>query len=259
VILGVNNQDVIVRFAEYPKVSEEKLDGIIRFQSQEYIPIPLDEVELDYSVIGETVNSEGTFFKVLLVAGKKKMLFDYIASLQAARLKILDIGVSMLSVSRILPEEIRGLPVAVLNLTNDFVNIVIMNKNEPGIARTFNYPPDLAPHIKEITARDASYVSFGKGADVMDEICDLLAGEIHSSVIYYNNQNPDAVFNNIILTGSLAKVKYISEKLMDLTETNVKTVFPSDLGINLSRLGAGLWSAADFTICASLAIRGLEV
>ncbi|MDI9483734.1 MAG: pilus assembly protein PilM [Bacillota bacterium] len=257
VILGVNNHDVIVRFADYPKVPEDKLDGMIRFQSQEYIPIPLDEVELDYAVIGETVNDEGTFLKVLLVAGKKKMLFDFIASLQAARLNILDIGVSMLSVSRIVPEQIRNLPVAVVNLTNDFVNIVIMNKNEPGMARTFNYPSDMAPYVKEITARNN--FSGRLENEVADGICDVLAGEIRSSVIYYHNQNPDAVFNNIILTGSLAKVKCISDKLMNLTETNVKAVSPSELGINLSRLDKGSSFTSDFAICTSLAIRGLEV
>jgi hypothetical protein len=46
---------------------------------------------------------------------------------------------------------------------------------------------------------------------------------------------------------------------MNLTETNVKAVSPSELGINLSRLDKGSSFTSDFAICTSLAIRGLEV
>ncbi|HHX50489.1 MAG TPA: pilus assembly protein PilM [Clostridia bacterium] len=41
IITGVSNQGVLVRFASFPQVPPEKLDGVIRFQAQDHLPVPL--------------------------------------------------------------------------------------------------------------------------------------------------------------------------------------------------------------------------
>ena len=71
------------------------------------------------------------------------------------------------------------------------------------MARTFNYPSDMAPYVKEITARNN--FSGRLENEVADGICDVLAGEIRSSVIYYHNQNPDAVLIISYLQEALRK------------------------------------------------------
>ena len=258
VILGVNNQDIIVRFANFVKVPKDKLDNLIRFQAQEHIPIPIEEVELDYSVIGEESSDEGTFLKILLVAGKKKMLFDFIASLKAAKLNIVDIGASMLSISGILPREICDLPIAVVNLSNDFGNIIILNNGEPGMARTINYHKDIISVVKELNEKNPD-IGYDIDDTRMDSICAILASEIRSSVLYFHNQNSNAIFCDIILTGKLSKIKCLAERLKQLTETNVRVVSYNESRINLTGVDAFSGHEPDFAICTNLAIRGLEV
>lgn len=257
IVLGVNNQDVIVRFADFPKVPKEKLDSLIRFQAQEYIPIPLEEVELDYTITGETSNNDGDFYHVLLVAGRKKMLFDFIEAMQDAHLNILDIGVSILSVTRLIPDELKDLPIAIINLSNDFGNIVIMNKNEPGMARTFNYNAHMTSLIREFHERNVD-IEYLVGDDIMERICDTLANEIRSSILYFQNQNPDMVFQNIILTGSMSRVRCLAGRLQTLMDTNIhgiRDIFKeNENGVDMS-----FFQASDYASCISLALRGLEV
>ena len=51
VILGISNQGVLVRFATFPKVAAGKVDKLIRYQAQEYIPF-LEQCGIDYIIVG---------------------------------------------------------------------------------------------------------------------------------------------------------------------------------------------------------------
>ena len=72
VMLGIANQDVIIRFASFPKVPEDKIRNMVMFQAQEYIPVPIEELQLDYVVAGEKQNEDGAFLNIILVGARKK-------------------------------------------------------------------------------------------------------------------------------------------------------------------------------------------
>lgn len=258
VILGINNQDVIIRFAVVPDLPKDKLHNLIHFQSTEYIPIPIQEIELDYSVVGTVENTSGKQLKLLLVAGRKQMLFEFINALEQAHLNITDISVSMLSMVRLLPEKYQQVPVVLMNLSNDFGNIVIMNRNEPGMARTFSYPSSLLPYLSGLLG-----VNGYEGREFREEalvrVCDYLAGEIRSSVQYYRNLEPDITFTNILLTGSIAKAEGLISRMQPLMNTELALLSLGDLDDCIPKNMDGSSQVSDYAVCLSLAIRGLEV
>jgi type IV pilus assembly protein PilM len=57
VLLGLNNQYVLVRVANMPKTNPEHVDRSILFQAQDHLPVPLSTVELDYLVIDANLPS----------------------------------------------------------------------------------------------------------------------------------------------------------------------------------------------------------
>lgn len=256
VVLGINNQDIIVRFATLPKVPLDKLDNLIRFQSIDYIPIPVEEIELDYTITGELKNEAGSFYKVLLVAGRKKMLFQFLNAFQKAKLNISDITASMLSMNRLIPKELQGKPLAMMNLSNDFGNIVIMDRGEIGIARTFKYPGEFNPSRPEAAIANGDYTPVRQ---IPDEFCSFLAEEIRSSVRYYRNQNPEADFQHFAFTGCVSRTNGMIPKMKQLLESNVFLLDLKQLGGNLANDANGMIVASDYSICACLAIHGLEV
>lgn len=255
IILGINNQDVIIRFAVVPALPKDKLHNLIHYQSTDYIPIPINEIELDYSVIGETGGSNGNALKLLLVAGRKNMLYDFISALEAARLKIVDITVSMLAMIRLVPEEMRNKPLVIVNISNDFGNIVILNRNEPGMARTFTYPAGLQTSLST-PAEAGRYDRYAVRTEALDKVSSYLAGEIRSSVQYYRNQDPELVFQRVYVTGSHAKVEGLLTAIQQLLQTEITLL---DLTkAQKAKLTDGQPSS-DYTVCFSLALRGLEV
>src|SRR3712207_6758412 len=74
--LGVSNQQIVVRHLELPRIEDPKeRDAAVRFQAAEAIAMPLDEVVLDYQVIGETVTPEGTAkHRMIVVAARESMI-----------------------------------------------------------------------------------------------------------------------------------------------------------------------------------------
>ncbi|MBP7177172.1 MAG: pilus assembly protein PilM [Thermoclostridium sp.] len=254
VILGINNQDVIIRFAVVPNLPADKLNNLIRFQASDYIPIPIDEIELDYTVVGNADNNAANMQKLLLVAGRKTMLYDFITALEAARLRIADIAVSMIEMVRLVPQQMRSEPIVVVNIANDFGNIVIMNREEPGMARTISYPVSIQPSFSRLTGTDR-YDSTSARSEALDKVCNYLAGEIRSSIQYFRNQEPDLNILQIYITGSHARDEGLVTNVQQLLQTDVTL-----LELSLAQKEKFLMgeSSSDYTVCYSLAMRGLE-
>ena len=78
VAIGVNNENVLMRYATFPKVDNDKLRNMILLQAQEFIPIPIQEMEVDFVVAGETVGEDDTpQVNVMLIAARKQILFTH--------------------------------------------------------------------------------------------------------------------------------------------------------------------------------------
>jgi type IV pilus assembly protein PilM len=53
VTIGVANQRVVVRLVDLPWMEPGELRSSLAFQAGDYLPIPVDQTELDHAVIGE--------------------------------------------------------------------------------------------------------------------------------------------------------------------------------------------------------------
>lgn len=86
--IGVANRRVVVRQIELPAMAREDLDGAIRFQAGEYIPIPLPEAVMDFEVLEELSGAEGEpLQRVLVVAAEREMVNTILGAVQRAKLE----------------------------------------------------------------------------------------------------------------------------------------------------------------------------
>ncbi len=87
--LGVSNQQIVVRHLELPKIEDpDELAVAVRFQAAEAIAMPLDEVVLDFQVIGETVTPEGSArLRIVVVAARESMVSRVVEAVRGAGLR----------------------------------------------------------------------------------------------------------------------------------------------------------------------------
>ena len=106
VVLGVTGPRVFVRQAEVPALSAEDIRSLLKFDSQELVPIPMEEASSDFAILDKTplINDEGQqTVRVLIVAAHKDMLSTHMATLKAAGLKAGAIDASPLALLRVVP------------------------------------------------------------------------------------------------------------------------------------------------------------
>ncbi|MCX7773784.1 MAG: pilus assembly protein PilM [Clostridia bacterium] len=250
VVLGVNNQDVIVRFASFPKVPEDKIRNMIRFQAQDYIPVSLEELELDYVVVGEKKTEEGEFINVILVGARKKMLNDFIEALSGANLNIREIDSTMLALGRAALIESQDGTFALAGFNNDIGNILIFKDGILGMARSVSITQSPA----WIASREAGMRSQDQDMTIL---ADILFGEIKSSVGYFKMQS-NTTIDKLLILGCGATQERVAARLTETTglSVTIPKVYTT-LGSQSVKGNTSSFKAADYVASISLAMRGL--
>lgn len=79
VAVGASGNSVITKKISVPRMSRDELSHQLYFEAEQYIPFNLDEVNLDFAILGPNQNTQATqpMMEVLIVAAKK----DYIQQL----------------------------------------------------------------------------------------------------------------------------------------------------------------------------------
>ena len=79
VTLGIANQKVIVRPMDLPYMPEDELENAVKYQVQEFIPIPIDDAIIDYEVVDEYMTGEEERMQtILLAAAHREMITAFL-------------------------------------------------------------------------------------------------------------------------------------------------------------------------------------
>jgi type IV pilus assembly protein PilM len=251
VVVGVNNENVVMRYATFPKVSDDKLRNMVLLQAQEFIPIPVQEMEIDYVVAGDGVNEdEQPVTNVMLVAARRNMIEQYINILSASRLQVIDVDATVLSLCRGLRAGVVGdEKYAVLNLTEDLVNFIVIEKNEISMVRSIQIPERIEKSVERLFAGKE------EGDDV-ESVGTVLGQETSSSVSYYAMQNQGNPIEKIFLLTSLDKNDELVRGISEIF-ANIPVVVPNYYTKN--NFGLDQHVINEFAGCIGLAIQALEV
>ena len=143
VAFGVSNQKVVVRLIDLPFMEKDELDGAIKYQAQDYIPIPVEEAILDFQIIGDYMTpADEHMMEVLLVAAQRSMIDNAVAAVEGAGLKPAQIDVTAFALVRSLFGNALSLfgdeteeAVAIIHVTSGLTNIVVVEKGVPRFNR----------------------------------------------------------------------------------------------------------------------------
>lgn len=247
IILGINNQDVIIRFASFPKVPEDKVRNMIMFQAQEFIPVSLEDLQLDYVIVGEKKNDDGEFLNVILVGARKRMLQDYVEAITTAKLTVHEIDSGMMAVGRAALGAINRDVYAVVGYNHDIANIMIFNKGILSMARSIPFSQSSLWNGRKSEADPKQ-----NGA----VIAEILIGELRSSIGYYRMQNQDNI-EGIYLIG-IPQIKDMIDRFREAGyEASIVQPY-SDIPIKNQANTLLSFKAADYAAAVSLGLRGLE-
>jgi len=219
VTLGIANQRVIVRPIELPYMEKEELDSALRFQVQEFIPIPIEDAILDFDIIEEFMTAEEErMLTVLLVAAHKDMIQSFMEVLKAAGLATAAIDLKAFAIPRsLIPLAVlqagyeENEAVCLINVGAGMTNITILKDNVPRFARFLLRGGDdfVRAIVNRLDMEWEEADAFRRGKLVNEEADKVLqqeifnfVGEIRRSIDYYIAQTQERAFSKVILSGS---------------------------------------------------------
>lgn len=74
VVVAIPESQVFSRIIEMPPMSEAELTSAISWEAEQFVPVPIAEVELDYSIVDPGTNNKDKKMLVYMVAAPKKKL-----------------------------------------------------------------------------------------------------------------------------------------------------------------------------------------
>ncbi|MGN0560172.1 MAG: type IV pilus biogenesis protein PilM [Candidatus Fimenecus sp.] len=252
VVVGVNNENVIMRYASFPKVPEDKLRNMVLLQAQEFIPIPVQEMEIDYVIAGESLNDEEQpVVNVLLVAARRNMLEQLITVLGASKLQVVDIDASVLSVCRGLAPMTVGKKYALLNMTDDILNFLVVKDSEISMVRSITIPERAEDAVKSVFSQETETVP----QEDLEAVGSMLASETNSSVSYYAMQNMAEPIEQIYFVSAARDAVALAKMVADSVYT-----IPVDIPALYTEQNLGLSQdvVKEFAGCIGLAMQALE-
>jgi type IV pilus assembly protein PilM len=238
--VSVSGNNVIIKKINLPLMSEEDLEPIISHEAEQFIPFDLDEVNIDFQILG--VNEDNAEqMDVMLVAAKKVNIQDYLDALNTAgiKTKVIDIDVfameNMFGINYTHEEnEICALIDIGATITN--INIIknnssIFNRDAPmgGNLITEEIQKELFVSYEEAEMLKTGEQIEGIDKDILDQTItktvSSIAREIQRTIDFFTGQTLVEI-SHIYLSGGTAKMHGIKEMLEDKYTGQVQVVDP---------------------------------
>ncbi|OGW39394.1 MAG: hypothetical protein A2Y97_12875 [Nitrospirae bacterium RBG_13_39_12] len=229
------HSSVIIKRVSLPEMSEEELSESIKFEAEQYIPFDIDDVNLDFQILGP--KEEPGQMDVILVAIKKDIINEYLTVVKESGLNALIVDVNSFALENIYEVNYEIEPdknIALVNIGASTINLNILkggisvftrdsavgsNLHTEALQREFNLTFEVAERLKKgepvenVTPQDA--------LSVMDLASEEIIGEVNRSLEYFHEE-----INEVILSGGCALIKDFPRILADKIGIEVRVMEP---------------------------------
>ena len=245
VVMAMPQSAVITKRINLPAgLRDEELELQVESEANQYIPFSLDEVSLDFCVIGPSPTSGGDV-EVLIAASRKERVQDRQGLAEAAGLKpvVLDIEshASLLAISRVvdtLPNEGRDVLVALFEIGADTTSLKVLREGEmlydrdqafggsqltTLISRQYGFSFEEAEQKKLASDLPEDYES-----TILTGFVDSLSQEIGRALQYFFTSTPHHKVHYVMLAGGTATLPGLKDRVTELTGFAAMVVNPFD-------------------------------
>ncbi len=235
VISIAGHSSVIIKRVSLPDMSEEELSESIKFEAEQYIPFDIEDVNLDFQILGP--REEPGQMDVILVAVKKDIINEYISVVNEAGLNCIIVDVNSFALENIYEVNYEIEPAKNIALVNVGASTINMNILRGGISvftrdsaigsnlhtevlqREFNLTYEVAERLKR--GEPVENVSPEDAMSVMDLASEEIIAEVNRSFEFFHEE-----INEVILSGGCALIKNFPKLFAEKIGVETKLIQP---------------------------------
>ena len=241
VALSIGGYSVIVKKISVQSTTEEQLQETIHFEAEQYIPFDINDVNIDFQILGENENNPNQM-NVLLVAAKKEMVGDYVSLTEMSGLdpRIIDVDAFALQNIFVLnyePEE--GENVALIDIGASKTSLNILKGEHSVFMRDVSLGcgqiNQKISALVDCDMEEAEAIKFGESSDRIspEDLSDIISSvvadwctEIRRALDFFYSTYPDDQIRKIILSGGGGNIQELRQLLAVETSAEVTTINP---------------------------------
>ena len=276
VATGVSGHSVIVKRVVVPAATADDVGASIEFDTEQYIPFEISEVNLDYQVVGPgTTPTDDPGMEVVLVAAKKDKIQNHtnVISLAGRNPELVDIDAFALQnafeANYTAPANAT---IALLNIGASLMNINITKGGMPLFIRDVsvggNQYTDILQKELQLSFQEAEDLKLGKtgGSEaemvhpLLESITDMLIMEVQKTFDFFRETYPSETITQVLISGGTSHMAGLAEKIQEtfgyptevLNPFKSITLGPKVDAARVTSLGPAL------AVAVGLALRGFD-
>lgn len=243
VAMALPSAAVITKKITLPaSLREQEMEVQVESEANQYIPFALEEVNLDFQVIGPAPSSPDDV-EVLLAASRKEKVEDRVAAAEVAELKPVVMDVESYAVqaayelvTKQLPGEGAGQIIALIDVGAAAMKVTILKDNQQvyareqafggsmlteEIMRAYGMGPEEAESLKRSGTPPDNYET-----EILHPFIENLAQEVSRALQFFFTSTPHNEVHHIILAGGSALIPGVAEIVGQRTNVNTLLADP---------------------------------
>lgn len=261
---------VYTKVIETPVLSDKELASAIYWEAEQYIPVPLETITLDYKVLSRPTSQQaGNMMQVLLVGSSTALIDKYEKILAAAGLSINSIETELISLIRASVNEEHFPATVLISIGAVSTSLAIVRNGtlvfayslaEGGVAISRAIAADLgfamqqAEEYKKVYGLENNALD-GKIGKIVEPILSNILTEVKKAFAFYSQKYPDDPIKQIILAGGTAKLPGLTTFFTANTGVETAIINPWKLLVAQDVPKDIIDNAPEYAIAAGLAMR----
>lgn len=237
VAIAVPASRTFSRIIKLPKLSDKELNDAVRMEAEQYIPVPIDELYMDYNVIKRTDKE----IELFAVAVPKKIIDSYITLARLMGLEVVAMETTIGAASRLfIQTELNDIPTVLIDFGSVSSDITVFDKTLIVTGTVDgggdNFTSLIAKKL-DVTAQEANIIKTKYGLDyskkqkeineALRPILESLLKETRRMIRYYEERyGAQRKISQVVAMGGGANMPGINDYLTNLLRLPVRTTDP---------------------------------
>lgn len=245
-ICTTNSSLIINREIIIPKVEEEEMETVIRYEIKQYLPINLNDYILQFIVLDEIIDNTGDKLKVSVISYPENMAYAYYDLLNLLELNPYSLDIEYNSLRKIAEYskfnnngEVSGGAVAFVDMGATSINVTILKNGKLDFTRMIKTGGDnisyaLSKNLNmSIKSTESIKIEKGNLLDIKEDdivnvtirdVIDDVLEELQRILQFYINKSSGVQLNKIFIYGGVANTKGIDSYMENRVKISVEKI-----------------------------------
>jgi type IV pilus assembly protein PilM len=274
VAISLSGHSVIIKKISLPVMSPEELAESIQWEAEQYIPFDMDDVNVDYQVLGASGATADGNMDVLLVAVKKDKINDYTSVVSQAGRTPIVVDVDVFALQNAFEATYEAAPadvVGLINLGASVTNITVLlrgasifwrdisiggNRYTEAIQRELNLPQEQAESLKR--GNSVEGIPTDSVLPILNAVNEEVGAEVQKTLDFFKATTSGEPVQHLFLSGGCSRVPNLAEYMSGRFQTPVEIFNPMRRLADSDRLLSGPEgeeTAPSLAVAVGLALR----